>query len=128
MTSRVSACAHRRLGLRVAVPVELAVPAQNSATNPASYPLPFWVTIAGDRGRVAQREPPADRGAVVLDVDRVAGRRRGAAEQAGGQLGERVERVVELVGGGRVGQAEAEVVRSDHVVPVGQQRDQVRGT
>jgi hypothetical protein len=42
-----------------------------------------------------------------------------------GQISQGVERVVELVGAGGVGQAEAEVVRGDHVVAVGQQRDQV---
>jgi hypothetical protein len=51
--------------------------------------------------------------------------RRQHDEQALGQVGERVERVVELVGGRRVGEAEAEVVRGDHAVAVGEQRDQV---
>ena len=77
-----------------------------------------------DRGRIVQGEPPAHRRAVVLHVHGVPGDAK-VAQQARGQPGQRVEGVAELSGRRRVGQAEAQMVRSDHVIPVGQQRDQV---
>src|ERR1700730_11835385 len=82
---------------------------QNVSTKPASYPLPFWVTMAEiASGSVrASRQPP---GAPQL------------ASQFRGQPGQRVEGVVVL--GGRRGrrQPEAEIVRRDDVERAGQQR------
>jgi hypothetical protein len=77
-----------------------------------------------DRARVDQGQPPAGRCAVLVQVHRVPGH-PGLGQQTRGQAGERVEGVTELAGGRGVGQAEADVVRGDQVVPVGQQRDQV---
>ena len=77
-----------------------------------------------DGVRVAQGEPPADRCAVVLDVHRVAADPEGI-EQPGGEIGQCVEGVVELLDRRRVGEPEAEVVRGDHPVAIGQLRNQV---
>ncbi len=72
-----------------------------------------------------EREPPGDRGAVVLDVNRVAVQAE-LVEQAGGEVGEGGEGVVELVRAGGGGVAEAEVVGRDDAVAIGQQRDEFR--
>ncbi|MCU1695000.1 MAG: hypothetical protein JWR34_1063 [Mycobacterium sp.] len=42
-----------------------------------------------------------------------------------GQIGQGIEGVVEVGGGGGVGEAEAEVIRRNHVVVVGQLRNQI---
>ena len=72
----------------------------------------------------AQRQPPPDRRAVVLDVDGVAVHPE-LVEQVCGQIGQRVEGVVEVGRGGRVGEAEAEVIRRDDVVAARQLWNQV---
>jgi hypothetical protein len=46
-------------------------------------------------------------------------------QQVGGQPGQRVEGVPEFIRSWCVGQAEAEVVGCDDVIPIGQRRDQV---
>ena len=46
-------------------------------------------------------------------------------EEPLGEVGERVEGVVEFLDGGSIGQTEAQVVRCDHVERVGQPRNQV---
>ena len=98
--------------------------------RPEALDETFVVAVAvlgddrGDRLRVPQCEPPSDRGAVVLDVDRVAGQTE-LTEQARGEVGQRVEGVGELLDRGGIRQSEAEVIGRDHVVSVGQPRDQV---
>jgi hypothetical protein len=86
------------------------------------------VAVLGDdrryRVRVAEGQPPTHGRAIVMDVDGVPPDSE-LPQQTRGQAGESVEGVLELLGGRRVGQAEAQVVRSDHVIPVRQQRDQV---
>ena len=47
------------------------------------------------------------------------------AQQTGGELGQRIEGVAKLDDRRRIGQAKAEVVRGDHVIPVGQLWDQI---
>jgi hypothetical protein len=73
---------------------------------------------------VAQRQPPADGCAVVLDVDRVPLQAE-VVQQLVDMVGEVVERVAELVDARHVGVAEAGVVGGDDVVAVGQRRDQI---
>src|SRR6201999_3035315 len=62
--------------------------------------------------------------AVVLDVHGIAGYAE-MVEQARGEVGERIEGVAELIGRWSVGKPEAEVVGGDHVIAVGQRRDEV---
>ncbi len=79
---------------------------------------------ARDRGRVGERQAPADGCAVVLHVDRVAlDPDRG--EEAAGHVGERGERVVELVDGRRGRPAEPDEVRCDDAEAARERRDQV---
>ena len=77
-----------------------------------------------DRGRVMKRQPPANGCAVILYIDRVPADAK-RAQQALGQLGQRIECVVELLDGRCVGKPEAEMVRCNHVVAVGECRNQI---
>src|SRR6185437_11003552 len=77
-----------------------------------------------DRARVREREPPADRGAVVVDVDGVA-RDPELGQEPGGQPAQGVERVREGVGRRGVGEPEPEQVGGDHAVALRQRRYQV---
>jgi hypothetical protein len=47
------------------------------------------------------------------------------AQQGRGQLGQRVEGIGELPGRRRARKAEAQMVGSDHVIPIGQQPDEI---
>jgi hypothetical protein len=73
---------------------------------------------------VVQGQPPADGCAVVLDVDRVLVDPDGGEEPTR-HLGEGGEGVVEVVDGRRRRSPEADVVRCDDAVPVGQGGDEV---
>jgi hypothetical protein len=94
----------------------------------ADEPLNVGITALGDDRSdavgVAQRQPPANRCAVVLDVDRVPLQTE-VVKQRVDVVGEVVEGVLELVDAWHVRVAEAGVVGGDDVVAVGQRRDQV---
>ncbi len=97
---------------------------------PEAFDEAFVVAVAvlrddgGDGLRVPQCESPTDRGAVVLDVDRVAGQAE-LIEEALGQVRQRVEGIGELRRRRRGRQSEPEVIGCDDVVAVGQPGDQV---
>src|SRR6202020_340159 len=78
----------------------------------------------GDGGRFPQRQPPADRRTVVLDVYGVSVDTEGS-QQARREVCQRIEGVVELLDRWGVGEPEAQVIRRDHVVAVGKGRYQV---
>jgi hypothetical protein len=79
---------------------------------------------ADDGSGVGECQTPADRRAVVLDVDRVL-RHADGREEPAGHVGEGREGVLELVDRGGGGATEADVVRSDDAVAVGQGGDEV---
>ena len=69
------------------------------------------------------RQPKADRAAVIVHVERVAPDAERLRELVD-DLGEVIERVGELLGRRRTAEAEARIVRRDDMVAVGEQRDQ----
>lgn len=83
--------------------VRAGVRAVGPEAGPERVDEAFLVSVAvlrddrGDPAGVLEREPPGDRGPVVLDVNRVAVEAE-LVEQAGREVGECVEGVVELVG------------------------------
>ena len=94
----------------------------------AEEPLHVGIAVLADDRRdafgMAQRQPPAHRGAVVLDEDRVPLQAE-VVQQRVDMVGEVVERVLELVDARHIGVAEAGVVGGDDVVSVGECGDQV---
>src|SRR6201984_1664951 len=70
-----------------------------------------------DRGGVIERQPPPDRSTVVLHVYRVPIDLQ-RAQQALRQRGQSIEFVVELLYRWRVGKAESQMIRCDHVVAI----------
>jgi hypothetical protein len=112
------------VGPRVALPPVLPDRSPGGLGEPSLVAVAALGHDAGHRRRVGERQPPADGGAVAMHVHRVPGDLE-LPKQRRGQVGQRVKRVAELIGRRRVGQAEAEMIRRDHVVAVGEYGNEV---